>query len=61
MQPRYLTKSKFKLATECPTKLYYAGKKEYIELDRKPENWLHGWLMYLKKVRELNKKSQARN
>ena len=29
MQPRYLTKSKFKLAIECPTKLYYAGKKEY--------------------------------
>ena len=28
--PRYLTKSRFKLATECPTKLYYSGKpKEY--------------------------------
>ena len=27
--PRYLTKSRFKLATECPTKLYYTGKKEY--------------------------------
>ena len=27
---RYLTKSRFKLATECPTKLYYTGKsKEY--------------------------------
>jgi hypothetical protein len=26
---RYLTKSKFKLALECPTKLYYQGKKEY--------------------------------
>ena len=27
---RYLTKSRFKLATECPTKLYYASKpKEY--------------------------------
>jgi hypothetical protein len=25
-----LTKSKFKLALECPTKLYYQGKKEYI-------------------------------
>jgi hypothetical protein len=35
-------------------------KKDYIELDRKPENWLHGWLMYVKKVRELNKISQAR-
>lgn len=25
--PRYLTKSRFKLAIECPTKLYYVGKK----------------------------------
>ena len=24
--PRYLTKSRFKLAAECPTKLYYSGK-----------------------------------
>src|SRR5688572_25424515 len=28
-QPRYLTKSRFKLAMECPTKLFYTGKKEY--------------------------------
>lgn len=27
---KYLTKSKFKLALECPTKLYYQEKKEYI-------------------------------
>ncbi|BDI07460.1 L-rhamnose isomerase [Sphaerotilus microaerophilus] len=26
--PRYLTKSRFKLAVECPTKLYYTGKPE---------------------------------
>ena len=25
---RYLTKSRFKLALECPTKLYYTGKKD---------------------------------
>ena len=24
--PRYLTKSRFKLATQCPTKLYYTAK-----------------------------------
>ncbi|GHF02668.1 DUF2779 domain-containing protein [Thalassotalea profundi] len=30
-QPRYLTKSRFKLATECPTKLFYTGKKEYLD------------------------------
>ncbi|GGF72974.1 DUF2779 domain-containing protein [Alteromonas lipolytica] len=27
---RYLTKSRFKLATECPTKLFYTNKKEYV-------------------------------
>ncbi len=27
---RHLTKSKFKLATECPTKLFYTGKSEYV-------------------------------
>lgn len=30
--PRYLTKSRFKLALECPTKLYYTGKKEYPDI-----------------------------
>lgn len=29
MGTRYLTKSRFKLAMECPTKLFYTGKKEY--------------------------------
>ena len=28
-KPRYLTKSRFKLAVECPTKLFYTGKQEY--------------------------------
>ena len=28
-KPRYLTKSRFKLATECPTKLFYTGKSQY--------------------------------
>jgi hypothetical protein len=27
--PRYLTKSRFKLGRECPTKLFYTNKKEY--------------------------------
>ncbi len=26
--PRYLTKSRFKIGVECPTKLYYTGKKD---------------------------------
>lgn len=30
-EPRYLTKSKFKLAMECPTKLFYAGKADYAD------------------------------
>ena len=29
LKPRYLTKSRFQLALECPTKLYYYGKREY--------------------------------
>jgi hypothetical protein len=28
--PRYLTKSRFKQALECPTKLFYAGKAGYL-------------------------------
>ena len=30
--PRYLTKSRYKLGLECPTKLYYTGKKEYPDI-----------------------------
>ncbi len=29
MNPRYLTKSRFQLALQCPAKLYYEGKPEY--------------------------------
>lgn len=29
---RYLTKSRFKLAVECPTKLYYIGKPNYDDM-----------------------------
>lgn len=29
MKPRYLTKSRFKLALECPTKLFYTSKSDY--------------------------------
>jgi hypothetical protein len=33
MSPRYITKSRFKTATECPTKLFYINKtKEYANL-----------------------------
>ena len=31
MTPRYLTKSRFKLACECPTKLFYTKKREYAD------------------------------
>ncbi|MDM0029603.1 DUF2779 domain-containing protein [Variovorax saccharolyticus] len=32
IQPiRYLTKSRFKAALECPTKLFYGGKPEYLD------------------------------
>lgn len=29
MKERTLTKSRFKMASECPSKLFYTGKKEY--------------------------------
>ena len=35
-KPRYLTKSRFVLALECPTKLFYTGKAEYA--DRKKDD-----------------------
>lgn len=31
MNARYLTKSLFQLAVECPTKLFYAGKASYLD------------------------------
>jgi hypothetical protein len=30
-RPRFLIKSHFKLAVECPRKLFYTGKKEYLD------------------------------
>lgn len=33
MKSRFLSKSRFKQAHECPTKLYYTGKKEYANLN----------------------------
>ena len=30
MQQRYLTKSRFQLAMQCKTKLFYVGKPEYV-------------------------------
>ena len=37
--PRYLTKSRFKLGLDCPTKLYYTGKPEYPD-KRKDDTFL---------------------
>ncbi len=31
VKPRYLTKSRFKLAVECPRKLYYTGKRDIYQ------------------------------
>jgi hypothetical protein len=36
-KPRYLTKSRFKLAIECPTKLFYTGKPEYANTNSDDE------------------------
>jgi hypothetical protein len=38
IMPRYLTKSRFGLALECPAKLFYTGKDEYP--DKKSDNEL---------------------
>ena len=35
--PRYLTKTRFKIAVECPTKLYYTGKPT-VYADAKQED-----------------------
>ncbi|MEA2096565.1 MAG: DUF2779 domain-containing protein [Candidatus Cloacimonadota bacterium] len=37
--PRYLTKSRFKLALECPTKLFYTHNKEYPD-NKKDDSFL---------------------
>jgi hypothetical protein len=37
MNPRYLTKSRLKLALESPVKLYYTGKKD-VYYDTKFDN-----------------------
>lgn len=37
-KPRYLTKSRFKLALQCPTKLFYTGKPDvYADVKREDE------------------------
>lgn len=38
--PRYLTKSRFKLAVECPTKLFYCGKSEEYQDTMKGNDFL---------------------
>ena len=37
MQNRFLTKSRYKLALECPAKLFFTGKKD-IYYDTKIDN-----------------------
>jgi len=38
--PRYLTKSRFKLAVECPTKLYYSGKDKIYRNIKNEDSFL---------------------
>lgn len=38
---RYLTKSRFKLAVECPTKLYYTGKDNVYRNLKQEDTFLH--------------------
>ena len=39
-KPRYLTKSRFKLAAECPTKLFYTGKDQVYRNLKKEDSFL---------------------
>lgn len=39
-KPRYLTKSRFKLATECPAKLFYTGKHEIYSDQKMQDSFL---------------------
>lgn len=38
--PRYLTKSRFKLAVECPTKLFYTGKTKIYRDSKQEDSFL---------------------
>ena len=38
--PRYLTKSRFKLAAECPTKLFYTGKEKLYRNTKQEDSFL---------------------
>ena len=38
--PRYLTKSRFKLAAECPTKLFYTAKEEVYRNAKQEDSFL---------------------
>lgn len=38
--PRYLTKSRFKLAAECPTKLFYTGKDKVYKNTMQEDSFL---------------------
>ena len=37
MPARYLTKSRFKLAVECPAKLNYTGRSEFVDISESDE------------------------
>jgi hypothetical protein len=39
-KPRYLTKSRFKLAAECPTKLFYTGKENVYKNSKSEDSFL---------------------
>ncbi len=39
-RPRYLTKSRFKMAAECPTKLYYTGKEDVYRNTKQEDSFM---------------------
>ena len=40
MRPKYFTKSRFKQAIECPTKLYYMGKRDEYSDNSQADDFL---------------------
>ena len=40
LRPRYLTKSRFKLAAECPTKLFYTGKDSIYRNTKQEDSFM---------------------
>jgi len=55
MKARYLTKSRFRLGLECPTKLYYTKNTEYHD-NQESDPFMHAtnWVQLLRFFHKLH-------